>query len=247
MRSDLKKADRLFGIRCHRVSVGQDLRDAQRGRTSQWRSAGALTSDTEGERVESSGHGRDRITTVADLRARRFERSIQHDRRYEHAALIDNAAGQVLVRTRGTRQAVSFDDEHLMLMRGNVLSHNHPDGWHYPVDDPRHGGAGFSIDDVRMLTEWDLAEIRAITPRFLYRLRPSQDSDSFYHRTVRGISPQMLEMTLRRVFIDTLVDLERRIGAGEIMAAAAETELPHRALVRLREDWGIEHEREEFP
>lgn len=134
-----------------------------------------------------------------------------------------------------------------MLMSGNVLSHNHPDGWQYPVNDPRHGGAGFSIDDVRMLTEWNLAEIRAVTPQFLYRLRPSRDRDSVYYRTVRGMSPQVLEATLRQVFIDTLLELERRIGSGEIAAEPAEAALPHLALITLRMHWGVEYEREAFP
>ncbi len=184
---------------------------------------------------------------MADLRARGFERSVQGNRRYEHAALIANASGQVLFRKRGTRQSVAFSVQELELMPGNVLSHNHPDGWHYPVDDPRHDGAGFSIDDVRMLTEWNLAEIRAVTPRYLYRLRPSQHAGSAFLRTVNSMSPQTREMALRSVFIDTLVDLERRIGLEEISVEEAEAVLPHRALLRLREDWGIEYEREEFP
>lgn len=125
-----------------------------------------------------------------------------------------------------------------------MLSHNHPDGWRYPEDDPRRAGSGFSIADVRLMVEWGLAEIRAVTPGYLYRLRPSLDAESFYQRSVATASPEQVSRLVERAFVETEIDLQGRVARGETSREEAGVLLNHEAVLRLVQEWGIEYERE---
>lgn len=131
------------------------------------------------------------VSSQADARARRFERDARPLRKCEDGLIVASGTGRVTGdRIRGEKMGIEFSDKQLREMSGNVLSHNHPDGWRYPENDPRRAGSGFSIADVRLMVDWGLAEIRAVTPAYLYRLRPSLDPDSIYQRSIATASPE---------------------------------------------------------
>ncbi len=188
------------------------------------------------------------VTPQADARARRFERAVRQERHREFAVIIDNETGQVIGdRIRGGRQTIPFTQEQLESMRGRLLSHNHPDGWRYPPDDPRHPGAGFSYDDARMLADWGLAEIRAVTPAYLYRLRPPEDPTSSYHRHVVGGFSWAIRDAVNRAFELADLRLANLVVTGEMAREVYEALINHEAMLRLAGEWGVAYEREVLP
>ncbi len=202
---------------------------------------------------ESSGRGaKDHpilpVTPQADARARRFERAVRRERHREYAVIIDNESGLVIGdRIRGGRSAIQFTQEQLESMRGRLLTHNHPDGWRYPADDPRRQGAGFSVRDVRLMADWRLAEMRVVTPGYLYRLRPPKDANSQYHRFVRHDETECIDRIVRQVFTMAEISLQDRVVLEEITQEGARVLFNHEAMLALEQDWGVEDDREVFP
>jgi len=185
------------------------------------------------------------VTLQADARARQFERAVRQERHPEYAVIIDNESGMVLGdRIRGGRQVIPFTQQQLESMRGRILSHNHPDGWRYPADDPRRPGAGFSDHDARMLADWELVEIRAVTPAYLYRLRPPEDRMSHYHRHIVGRSSWVIKDAVDRAFDLADLHLTNLVAIGMIAPEVYEALINHEAMLRLTKDWGIVYERE---
>lgn len=64
------------------------------------------------------------------------------------------ADGRELLRRQGTPDRVAFTHSELLAIRGTTFTHNHP------------GGAGFSVDDFSLASEFGLAELRAVTLEF---------------------------------------------------------------------------------
>lgn len=69
---------------------------------------------------------------------------------YETAILIDRESGEVVFRKSGDVNSVDFDRDELALLRGRVLTHNHPTG------------RSLSITDMDLLRTWDIDEVRVI-------------------------------------------------------------------------------------
>src|SRR5262245_13796640 len=75
----------------------------------------------------------------------------------------------------GEEYEIEFLEEEIQGLRaiGNVVfTHNHPRGWNYEPDDPRHGGSSFSPEDVLLACRAELAEVRAVTPVFTFSMKP---------------------------------------------------------------------------
>jgi hypothetical protein len=69
---------------------------------------------------------------------------------FETAILVDDN-GNIIFRKDGNENSVSFTREEAMLMQNRVLTHNHP------------LGRSFSLQDALMATTWQLSEIRAVS------------------------------------------------------------------------------------
>lgn len=96
---------------------------------------------------------------------RRFEPSMTRLKDRERAVVVDQF-GNVLFDRFGGKSSVRFSPDELDTMRaapGVVLTHNHP------------GGSAFSIEDLRFAVSQSLAEIRAVSARTLYRMRPGAE------------------------------------------------------------------------
>ena len=86
------------------------------------------------------------------------ERSIKGSKK-EEAVLYDSSGAKVFRKT-GEDHLVSFTQEEIRVMRGGVLTHNHP------------GGASFSVADINMLRQSGLKEIRAVGRDGVYSMKP---------------------------------------------------------------------------
>ena len=79
---------------------------------------------------------------------------------HEEARLYDGT-GQQLFRKKGGAAEVSFTDKEIRLMKGGVLTHNHPG--------PDYGC--FSPKDINLLRYGKLTEIRCVTPDGVFRIQ----------------------------------------------------------------------------
>lgn len=103
----------------------------------------------------------------------RVEEFLLVRKKREHAVVVATD-GTLIARRGGGMNSVSFTQEETDRMFGAVLSHNHPSGF------------SFSVDDIRFAAVYGLSEIRVYTRRSLYRLRPPDG----------GWSPHWVQATL---------------------------------------------------
>lgn len=109
---------------------------------------------------------------------------------------------------------VTFTPAQLASLNGAILTHNHP------------GGRSLSRADVLLACRWGLAEIRAVTSRYTYSVKPPA-----------GGWPPMDEAALQAL-IDWEGDLlnrrlNREIERGVLTNAQAELAFHHRLWERL--------------
>jgi DNA topoisomerase-1 len=97
-----------------------------------------------------------------------------------------NADGKRILKLRGQPDKVRVTpNQHKILLshHGVILTHNHPSGWNYPDSDPHRKGHSFSPSDIKTALSDRLAEIRAVSPHYLYSLKPGESawSESYYN------------------------------------------------------------------
>ncbi|HLK60355.1 MAG TPA: hypothetical protein VKU00_27590 [Chthonomonadaceae bacterium] len=108
--------------------------------------------------------------------------------RFEAAFAVDETSKVVLEKV-GEEAEIAFTEEEIRRLRdasGVIFTHNHPGGWKYTPEDPRHGGNSFSPHDIHLVCRAELAEIRVVTPRFRFSMRPSEDgwNEQYWHSTL---------------------------------------------------------------
>ncbi len=64
---------------------------------------------------------------------------------------------------------IEFTDAEVDILRtisDITFTHNHPRGWNYDPTDARHVGNSFSPEDILLACHAEMAEIRAVGPKF---------------------------------------------------------------------------------
>jgi hypothetical protein len=172
---------------------------------------------------------------------------------HEEAVLINGVTGSVIWRKSGHVSSIDFDDDEIAQMRGQVLTHNHPRGWRYPADDPRRAGSSFSSTDIAMLVAGQLAEMRAVSPGYLHRVRPpalaSQRVQASYFRTFVATLPyEDVRYLVDRYKQVVLRQYAARSSDGDDLAnARLEATLWHDVMELVAVGWGVDYERKEWP
>lgn len=137
---------------------------------------------THAERLQVAGWGNSSASS-ARAAARRYEESLGtslHDTtdkwakeakeelllderslisREKETAIVYSSDGKFLFQKRGTVDTVNFTKSEIKKMSGCIVSHNHP------------SGGSFSADDIALLANSKIAELRAITASGVYYMR----------------------------------------------------------------------------
>jgi hypothetical protein len=92
---------------------------------------------------------------------------------HERAVVIDQK-GNIILEKTGTDNMVIFTDNEFAQMKGKTLIHNHPAGWSFDKTDPRHWGNSFSPEDIKIAAELNVPEIRVVTPRYIFYMKPGE-------------------------------------------------------------------------
>jgi hypothetical protein len=147
--------------------------------------------------------------------------------------------GVEILRKDGQRFKVTFTDEEMALLLGTLFTHNHPRGLEFSDDDPRSYGNSFSEQDLRFACHAQLAELRVVTPRLRFSLKPP----------VGGWNADYWEDSLGPVCIrfKNLVFTEFRsaVTAGSMTVAEAEAQYFHEVCLRAATELQLPYIREE--
>jgi hypothetical protein len=81
--------------------------------------------------------------------------------------------GVLLLKKDGAQFEVEILTAEMKLLPGAIVTHNHPWGLNFRENDPRSEGDSFSFDDIRTAAIGNVAEMRTVTPRVRYSMRPA--------------------------------------------------------------------------
>lgn len=161
--------------------------------------------------------------------------------RFESAFAVDEA-GSVVMDKAGEQFHVGFTPEEVERLRssqGVIFTHNHPRGWEHPADSSLRNGSSFSDMDVRFACQAELSEMRVVTPRRRYFVRPS----------VRGWNLDYWDALVGPSFARHEADVRRHfrllIARRQATAEEAGSETAHMIWTRVAVEWGLTYGREQ--
>lgn len=142
------------------------------------------------------------------------ESEIRLNKKFETGVVFDKN-GNILIDKRGAKYSVSFDNDELLKMKDSILTHNHPRGWGYPDNSLERIGNSFSPDDIYLAVNWDLAEIRAVTPNYTFRMKRPDNG--------WGISFEELQKMVNQENKNIRSEFGNRINKGTLTPSQAST------------------------
>ena len=149
--------------------------------------------------------------------------------RFESAYAVDEQ-GIILLDKIGEQYEVALtysERERLLDAQGVIFTHNHPRGWDYATDDPRRAGNSFSPEDIELACEVEVVEMRVVTPRFRFSMKPPEQGWSleYWNDTLAPVCQR-----LRRA---TEMELVRARLQGRLTKPEVEASLWHDVWTRV--------------
>jgi hypothetical protein len=138
----------------------------------------------------------------------------------------------------GGASEIAFTEEEVARLRGAsgvIFTHNHPGGWKYAPEDPRHGGNSFSPHDIHLACRAELVEMRVVTPRYRFSMRPSEDgwNEQYWRNLLEPLFPLVYEQVRGELVHATL--------AGQITAQAYLARHYHETWIQIANLLGLRY------
>lgn len=140
------------------------------------------------------------------------ENEIRMNKKFETGVVYDNI-GNILIDKRGKAYSVSFTKEECLKMKDAIMTHNHPRGWGYPDNSLERIGNSFSPEDIYLAVNWDLAEMRAVTPNYTFMMKRPE--------TGWGVSVEELQKIVANENKKLYTDFRKRIANGTLTPSQA--------------------------
>lgn len=166
-----------------------------------------------------------------DSTVKAIENSIK-DKPVEHAYIIDAKTGEVHGYGVGDRTSVSLSPSSIPLIKGNIITHNHPPQT-YDWDSESYKGLSLSHQDVLMAASYKAREIRAVTNSYRHSMRPKADWPD-------ALS---LEKSYKKHYSDTLNDLRWQMVLGTITEDKANAALWHEVNKKVSKEMNLDYSR----
>ncbi|HEY3283078.1 MAG TPA: hypothetical protein VGN26_12465 [Armatimonadota bacterium] len=154
----------------------------------------------------------------------------------EHALVVDET-GQVLVHATGTEDAVSMTPAELATVRGNHVTHNHPDWRQYPAGSPLRDGGTLSLDDLMLAAQRGALQVRAVSKKWRHvATPPTQGWNALWAK-------YSLAPTYDRAKQRVILELRAAVLRGELTEHEALSQLQHLILERVSSITGMGYSR----
>jgi hypothetical protein len=155
------------------------------------------------------------------------------------SAFAWDVRGTLILAKSGEQYKIIFTDDEITRMAGAVLTHNHPRGLEFSDTDPRSFGNSFSIADMNLACVACLSELRVVTPRLRFSLKPPPT----------GWNEEYWENTLNPVYLKhrsaVSQELPNAVRAGTMTLADAEARHFHEICLRVAVELALPYLREE--
>ncbi len=137
------------------------------------------------------------------------ENRIRFDKR-ETVSFYDQDGNKLFTKT-GEPDRVAFDltDAEEKLLKYSTMTHNHPNTTYGEVNSWQWKGVSFSLEDLKVATAVDVAELRAVGNYFRYSFRPGKNGWSKKFKSE-------LEAEYNKVRARLYADLIQKIPTGEV-------------------------------
>lgn len=158
---------------------------------------------------------------------------------YERGLVIHPKTGKVLVNKGGQQTSVEFTAKEAALMRGAIVTHNHPNlGW--GENDPRSKGLSFSDADVQAACLVEAGEMRAVSHGYRHSLKPPDSgwNADFWKKKVEP-SYRKNERQVYQEFIGKML-------TGRMQVDQAEADYHHEVITRTAKETGMKYKRTEM-
>ena len=154
-------------------------------------------------------------------------------------AIAWNAQGVQILRKDGEQYQVAFSDEDVALLNGAILTHNRPRGLEFPRNDKRSWGNSFSDADLHLACAARLSELRVVTPRLRFSLKPPSNGwdEAFWN--------EHLALSYANTEIIVAAELRKAIMAGHSSVEDAESTFFHEVCLRVSRELRLIYVREE--
>jgi hypothetical protein len=156
------------------------------------------------------------------------ETEAQLIKRKTEKAVVFNDDGSIFFEKEGNEDSVSFSVDELQLFEDKILTHNHP------------RGSSFSMDDVHLATYWNFKGIRACGSQYRYYL----------NRPASGWSREMWEKKIKplaeKIHNDVFRQFSELINKGKLTPEEANYRHWHEVWSRVAKEVGLDYGREEW-
>lgn len=156
------------------------------------------------------------------------ETETQLIKRKTEKAVVFADDGTIVFEKAGEKSSVSFTPDELRLFENNILTHNHP------------SGSSFSMDDVELATFWNLKGIRACGSQHRYYL----------NRPASGWSREMWKKKIKplaeKIHNDVFRQFSELINKGKLTPEEANYRHWHEVWSRVAKEVGLDYGREEW-
>lgn len=183
------------------------------------KSGGKASSKPSSSTPSAAPKSKDSSPRIRELKIR--EKALAYVKVREESHVVD-ADGKVLLSKKGEADYISFTEEEVANFKGATLTHNHP------------AGASFSEEDMALLLNTELAEIRAVgfvgSTQYLYRFVPDD--------TVRAEinnNPLVYSARVRDAQTDTREAFHKRLEADTMTVEEATAQHSHEVWLKVAE------------
>jgi hypothetical protein len=156
---------------------------------------------------------------------------------YERALFIDPKSGKVLLNKAGEQTSVSFTPEETGLMKGAIVTHNHPNAFGYPPNHPASKGLSFSEADVKAACIAEAGEMRAVSSGYRHVLRPPQEGWNGANWAFK------VEPSYKRNENQVMNEFINEISSGRRTIASAEADFHHEVISRTAKETRMYYKR----
>lgn len=165
------------------------------------------------------------------------EEEVIRNQPIEHGVIIDSKTGKILAHRTGTATSVGFTYQEAEYIRGNVLTHNHPNVGNWKPPDPRAKGFSLSDTDVNTACTYQAKEVRAVSAGYTHSLKPPKQGwdRSFYEKKVQPAYNRHSDEVYNEMVNDII--------AGRLAPEQAEVEYHHEVMRRTAKETGMTYTR----